>query len=243
MVRSMMIQTTLPKSFWDYALEFAARILNMVPTKKVDKTPYEETMGYSFYYPPENKVFVARNAEFLENSLITQEACPQGHAVPQIDCVYTSMLRNMSLGISFETVNIMIRIVGSESDKWLNAMNVEMQSIRMTMKSGVSSRLVAKGFTQTPGIDYEETFSLVVDIRAIRILIAITAFYDYEICQMDVNCLPNWIFSPMKRYSSRRSKRSNLVYVRKCLNEKFLKRLYMENSNLDDPNARKADET
>nr|GFC97050.1 retrotransposon protein, putative, Ty1-copia subclass [Tanacetum cinerariifolium] len=26
---------------WDYALEFAVRILNMVPTKKVDKTPYE----------------------------------------------------------------------------------------------------------------------------------------------------------------------------------------------------------
>ncbi|GJT56243.1 retrotransposon protein, putative, ty1-copia subclass [Tanacetum coccineum] len=41
MVRSMMSQTTLPKFFWDYALESAAHILNMVPTKKVDKTPYE----------------------------------------------------------------------------------------------------------------------------------------------------------------------------------------------------------
>ncbi|GJX31600.1 reverse transcriptase domain-containing protein [Tanacetum coccineum] len=30
-----------PLSFWDYALESATRILNMVPTKKVDKTPYE----------------------------------------------------------------------------------------------------------------------------------------------------------------------------------------------------------
>ncbi|GJW05447.1 retrotransposon protein, putative, ty1-copia subclass [Tanacetum coccineum] len=92
MVQSMMSQTTLPKSFWDYALETAARILNMVPTKKVEKTPYEpdklepksikcifigypkETMGYSFYYPPKNKVLVNRNAEFLESSLITQEA-------------------------------------------------------------------------------------------------------------------------------------------------------------------------
>nr|GEZ19849.1 hypothetical protein [Tanacetum cinerariifolium] len=45
MVRSMMSQTTLPKSFWDYALETAARILNMVPTKKVEKTPYEEGHG------------------------------------------------------------------------------------------------------------------------------------------------------------------------------------------------------
>ncbi|GKG53614.1 hypothetical protein Tco_0555014, partial [Tanacetum coccineum] len=31
-------------------------------------------MGYSFNYPPENKVLVARNAKFLKNSLITQEA-------------------------------------------------------------------------------------------------------------------------------------------------------------------------
>nr|GEX16758.1 hypothetical protein [Tanacetum cinerariifolium] len=35
------------------------------------------------------------------------------------------------------------------------------------------ARLVAKGYTQTLGIDYEETFSTVVNIRAIRILIAI----------------------------------------------------------------------
>ncbi|GKF82198.1 retrotransposon protein, putative, ty1-copia subclass, partial [Tanacetum coccineum] len=40
MVRSMMSQTTLPKSFWDYSLESVARILNMVPTKKVEKTSY-----------------------------------------------------------------------------------------------------------------------------------------------------------------------------------------------------------
>ncbi|GJY04173.1 retrotransposon protein, putative, ty1-copia subclass, partial [Tanacetum coccineum] len=48
------------------------------------------------------------------------------------------------------------------------------------------ARLVAKGCTQTYGIDYEETFSPVADIRAIRILIAIAAYYDYEIWQMDV---------------------------------------------------------
>nr|GFC96430.1 retrotransposon protein, putative, Ty1-copia subclass [Tanacetum cinerariifolium] len=48
------------------------------------------------------------------------------------------------------------------------------------------ARLVAKGFTQTYGVDYEETFSPVADIMAIRILIAIAAYYDYEIWQMDV---------------------------------------------------------
>nr|GEZ84735.1 retrotransposon protein, putative, Ty1-copia subclass [Tanacetum cinerariifolium] len=39
MVRSMMCQATLPVSFWGYALETAAHILNLVPTKKVLKTP------------------------------------------------------------------------------------------------------------------------------------------------------------------------------------------------------------
>ncbi|GJZ17121.1 retrotransposon protein, putative, ty1-copia subclass [Tanacetum coccineum] len=87
-------------------------------------------MGYSFYYPPENKVFVARNAEFFENSLMIKK---------QDELVHT-----------------------------------------------IKARLVAKGYTQTPGIDYEETFSPVADIRAIRILIAIAAYYDYEIWKMDV---------------------------------------------------------
>ncbi|GKE21344.1 retrotransposon protein, putative, ty1-copia subclass [Tanacetum coccineum] len=41
MVRPMMSLTTLLMSFWGYALESAACILNMVPTKKVNKTPYE----------------------------------------------------------------------------------------------------------------------------------------------------------------------------------------------------------
>nr|GEW39639.1 reverse transcriptase domain-containing protein [Tanacetum cinerariifolium] len=39
MVQSMMNLTTLSLSFWDYALESATCILNMVPTKNVDMTP------------------------------------------------------------------------------------------------------------------------------------------------------------------------------------------------------------
>ncbi|GKA67909.1 retrotransposon protein, putative, ty1-copia subclass, partial [Tanacetum coccineum] len=46
--------------------------------------------------------------------------------------------------------------------------------------------LVAKGFTPTYVVDYEETFSPIADIRAIRILIDIVSFYDYEIWKMDV---------------------------------------------------------
>ncbi|GJX11004.1 retrotransposon protein, putative, ty1-copia subclass [Tanacetum coccineum] len=47
------------------------------------------------------------------------------------------------------------------------------------------AHLVVKGFTQTYRVDYEETFSPVADIKVIRILIAIPAYYDYEIWKMD----------------------------------------------------------
>ena len=50
----------------------------------------------------------------------------------------------------------------------------------------LKGRLVAKGFRQVHGVDYDETFSPVVMLKSIRILLAITAFHDYEIWQMDV---------------------------------------------------------
>ncbi|GKF59978.1 retrotransposon protein, putative, ty1-copia subclass [Tanacetum coccineum] len=71
------------------------------------------------------------------------------------------------------------KTVGS---KWIFKKKNDMDGIVHTYKA----RLVAKGYTQLYGVNYEETFSPVADIKAIRILIAIAAFYDYEIWKMDV---------------------------------------------------------
>jgi hypothetical protein len=49
-----------------------------------------------------------------------------------------------------------------------------------------NARLVAKGFKQIHGIDYDETFSPVVMLKSVRILLTIDAYFDYEIWQMDV---------------------------------------------------------
>ena len=43
------------------------------------------------------------------------------------------------------------------------------------------ARLVAKGFRQVQGIDYDETFSPVAMLKSVQIMLAIAAFYDYEI--------------------------------------------------------------
>ncbi|KAL0455150.1 UNVERIFIED_CONTAM: hypothetical protein Slati_0854200 [Sesamum latifolium] len=111
MVQSIISFTELPLSFWGYALETTAKLLNIAPSKSLPQTPYEiwhskpmsykylrvwgipayvkrlvgdkldsrsslcrfigypkETAGYYFYDPAEQKIFISRNAIFLEKN-------------------------------------------------------------------------------------------------------------------------------------------------------------------------------
>ncbi|GKC64651.1 retrotransposon protein, putative, ty1-copia subclass [Tanacetum coccineum] len=128
---------------------------------------------------------------------------------------YYINVEEYELGDLDEPPNYKAALADPESDKWLEAMNTKMQSMKdnqvwilvelppngRTVRSKwlfkkktdmdgnvytFKARLVAKGYTQTYDVDYGETFSPVADIRAIRILLAIAAFYDYEIWQIDV---------------------------------------------------------
>ena len=48
------------------------------------------------------------------------------------------------------------------------------------------AQLVARGYTQSYGIDYNETFALVAKLNTIRILIALAALFDWKLFQFDV---------------------------------------------------------
>ena len=51
------------------------------------------------------------------------------------------------------------------------------------------ARLVAKGFTQKKDIDFKETFSPVSTKDSFRTIIALVAYFDLELHQMDVKTL------------------------------------------------------
>ena len=48
------------------------------------------------------------------------------------------------------------------------------------------SKLVAQGYTQVEGIDFDETFALVVRLESIQILLAIASHLNFKLYQMDV---------------------------------------------------------
>ena len=48
------------------------------------------------------------------------------------------------------------------------------------------ARVVAKGYAQKEGIDFQELFFLVVKMTTLRVLFALTATLDLELFQMDV---------------------------------------------------------
>src|SRR3954466_15991697 len=106
-------------------------------------------------------------------------------------------------------------MVGSNSESWLGSMRSELKSMdenqvwklvdlpdgarpvecKWVFKKKIDAdgnvtvykaRLVAKGFRQIQGVDYDETFLPVAKLKSVRIMLAIAAYYDYEIWQMDV---------------------------------------------------------
>jgi len=120
-----------------------------------------------------------------------------------------------SLVMEDDPINFHQAMESPNSQKWLNAMNEEMQSMKdndvwdlIPLPEGVKpignkwifktkrdsngdverfkARLVVQGYTQKEGIDYTETFSPVSSKDSLRTIMALVAHFDLELHQMDV---------------------------------------------------------
>ncbi|GJS67408.1 retrotransposon protein, putative, ty1-copia subclass [Tanacetum coccineum] len=210
MVRSMMNLTTLLLFFWYYALESATRILDMVPTKKVwgwealmkrdtpDKLQQRsksvggvvelEEIQDEDTSPSKKTSKIPMEVEGFEpprEELIRVHRSVRTHRASECLCLNVEVEEHKMQSMKDNQVWLLVDLppnCKTIRSKWLFKKKTDMDGNVHTYKA----RLIAKGFTQTNGVNYVETFSPVADIIAIRILIAIAVFYDYKIWQMDV---------------------------------------------------------
>ncbi|KAL0444284.1 UNVERIFIED_CONTAM: Retrovirus-related Pol polyprotein from transposon TNT 1-94 [Sesamum latifolium] len=201
MVRSMMSFTELPPSFWGHALETAG----FPSDNQRDEVLIEESSGE----PPHDSTASFEPTVHTDGVPILRRSTRESRVPERYGFVgLTSQLDKdpKTYGEAMSDI---------DSDKWLEAMKSEMDSMGSNQiwtlvdppngvrpvgckwvykcKLGANrevtafkARLVAKGYTQRPGVDFEETYSPVAMAKSIRILLAIAAWYDYEIWQMDV---------------------------------------------------------
>ncbi|KAL0386324.1 UNVERIFIED_CONTAM: Retrovirus-related Pol polyprotein from transposon RE2, partial [Sesamum radiatum] len=200
MVRSMMSFTELPPSFWGYALQTAAKLLNIAPSSRHDEVLIEESNE-----EPHRDTTTSFEPTVHTNSVPVLRRSTRESRVPDRYGFVglTSQLDNdpKTYGEAMSDI---------DSDKWLEAMKSEMNSMGSNQvwtlvdppkgarpvgckwvykgKLGADGEvtafkamLVAKGYTQRPGVDFEETYSPVAITKSIRILLVIAPWYDYEI--------------------------------------------------------------
>ncbi|KAL0445613.1 UNVERIFIED_CONTAM: hypothetical protein Slati_1689200 [Sesamum latifolium] len=191
----------------------------------------KETVGYYFYDPSEQKIFISRNVVFLEkgfpadsrrDEVLLEESSeePQHDNAtsfePSVPTNGVPILRRLTresrpperygfVGFTNQLYNDP-KTYGEamsdiDSNKWLEAMKFKMDSLgsnqvwtlvdppkgvkpvgykwvykyKLGADGEVTSfkvRLVAKGYTQPPGVNFKETYSPVAIAKSIRILLA-----------------------------------------------------------------------
>jgi hypothetical protein len=126
----------------------------------------------------------------------------------------TTGQRDILLMDNDEPITYTEAMMETDSDKWLGAMESELKSMhdnqvwnlvdsidgvrpdeckwvfkkKIDMDGNVhiyKAQLVGKGFKQIHGVDYDETFSSVAMLKSVQILLAIAAYFDYDIWQME----------------------------------------------------------
>lgn len=141
---------------------------------------------------------------------------PATRSVPLRTRAFPTKYRDYFMLVDVESITYKEAITHKDQQKWKTAMNAEMDALRQqevwnleplpagrvpisakwvykikrTSEGSIErykARLVARGFTQRKGIDYEETFAPVSKMTSLRTFLSIAAFEGFSVHQMDVN--------------------------------------------------------
>nr|GEU65218.1 Pol polyprotein [Tanacetum cinerariifolium] len=196
MINSMSIALGDPQSLWGEACLAANTILNKIPHKKSDKSPYQLWKGKQ---PPYKRMKVWGCLAKVQIPLPKRTK----HGPKTVDCVYLDPAKNSAAygflvyksNVEDISNNTIIESVEAEffenifpyKDKEKKISNPRKRKLRPdgTIEK-YKARLVAKGYPQKEDQDFFDTYSPVTRMTSIRTLIAIAAIHNLIIHQMDV---------------------------------------------------------
>nr|GEZ30000.1 retrovirus-related Pol polyprotein from transposon TNT 1-94 [Tanacetum cinerariifolium] len=141
----------------------------------------KESVAFRIYNKQTRKTHESVNVNFDE---ILEMASKQFSLEPgQLanSCLFSCLLS------SIEPANVAEALRDAD---WVNAMQEELDQFNKKDESSLviqnKAMLVAVGYSQQEGIDYDETFAPVARIEAIRLFLAYAAHKDFIVFQMDV---------------------------------------------------------
>ncbi|XP_045447465.1 uncharacterized protein LOC123655756 [Melitaea cinxia] len=142
-----------------------------VITKRIKKQP--ERYGYS-------SLCTTHNPEVISDPTSVQEAMQSQDRDKWVEAMKDELQ-------AFEENDAWSRVSEVPSDKTIVQCKwVYKKKVNSDNSVRYRARLVAKGFSQRPGIDYEETFSPVVGYSTLRLLFALSVQLNLDIIHLDV---------------------------------------------------------
>ncbi|PWA63219.1 retrotransposon protein [Artemisia annua] len=197
MSRTMLNEQSIPQKFWCHAVDTSTYILNRVSIRRIlGKTPYEllrgrkPNIGFKVFG---SKCFILNTKDYLtkfdpksyEGIFLGYSQNSKAYIVLNKD----TMRVEESLNVTFDETPPPPRTLPLEDDDVIEEDAIEVFRNKLDENGIVTrnkARLVAQGYNQQEGIDYDETYALVARLESIRILLAYACALDFRLYQMDV---------------------------------------------------------
>nr|GEZ67913.1 retrovirus-related Pol polyprotein from transposon TNT 1-94 [Tanacetum cinerariifolium] len=168
MARSMFKGKNMPSYLWAEAVATSVYIINLSPTKALqDMTPLQ--------------VWLERKPVVSHLRVFDPTTFHEAAKLKEWRDAMCEELKSVTKNETWELVNLLPNknVVGL---KWLYKTKMDSNGEIQKYKA----RIVAKGYSQKKGIDFEETFAPVARFETIRVVIVVAASYGWPIHQMDI---------------------------------------------------------
>ncbi|GJU13974.1 retrovirus-related pol polyprotein from transposon TNT 1-94 [Tanacetum coccineum] len=194
MSRTMLNEQSLIQKFLCNAVDTSTYIHNQILIRAIlGKTPYELLRGrkptLDYFKEFKSDCFVLNTKDYLTNfdsksyKGVFLEPKNVNEALKDESWI-SAMQEELNQFIANEFWELVahpksMTIIGT---KWVYRNKLDKNGVVSRNKA----RLVAQGYNQQEGIDYEETYAPVARLESIRILLAYACALDYKLFQMDV---------------------------------------------------------